>query len=351
MFTLQKPKGSCYTFSSLPPFIEKILMKNQKYSQSQRPLNPRVAVTSISFGKSDLLRNKLQQAFPNAIFNEEGRRFNEVELIEFLKDADAAVVGIEPITDLVLSKTSQLKIISKYGVGLDSIDQEAMKRRNIALGWTGGVNRKSVSELTLCFMLGLCRNVFRSGYYLKQSKWEKDGGWQLSGKTVGIIGCGNIGSDVINLLAPLKCTLLVHDILDKSEFCRKHKASQTNLGNLIAKSDLISMHVPHTPLTDKMLNKNFFDRMKPTSFLINTCRGSVVDQEALKNALIKGDIKGAALDVFAEEPPSDEKFLSLPNLMVTPHIGGNAKEAIEAMGRSAIDHLVAFFNDPLTTNK
>jgi phosphoglycerate dehydrogenase-like enzyme len=326
-------------------------MKNQKYSQSRNSLNPRVAVTSISFGKSLLLRNGLQQVFPSSFFNEEGRRFNETELIEFLKDADAAVVGIDPITDFVLSKTPQLKIIAKYGVGLDSIDLDSMKRRNIALGWTGGVNRRSVSELTLCFMIGLCRNVFRSGYFLKQSKWEKEGGWQLSDKTVGIIGCGNIGSDVIQLLAPLQCTLLVRDILDKSEFCLKHNANQTTLDNLITKSDLISMHVPHTSLTDKMVNNKFLDQMKPTAFLVNTCRGDVVDQSALKNALIKGNIAGAALDVFAEEPPTDGELLSLPNLMGTPHIGGNAKEAVEAMGRSAIDHLVSFFNDPLLTNQ
>jgi len=321
-------------------------MKNLQHLQSPISFDARIAVTSISFGKSVLLRDELKQAFPNSFFNEKGRRFNEDELIAFLKDADGAVVGIEPITDLVLRNTSQLKIISKYGVGLDNIDQEALKRRNIALGWTGGVNRRSVSELTLCFMIGLCRNVFRSGYSLKQSKWKKEGGWQLSGKTVGIIGCGNIGSDVIQLLAPLKCTLLVCDILDKSEFCKKNNATQVNLENLIAKSDLISMHVPHTSLTDKMVNNKFFHQMKPAAFLINTCRGNVVDQSALKNTLIKGDIAGAALDVFAEEPPIDEELLSLSNLMVTPHIGGNAKEAVEAMGRSAINHLLSFFNDP-----
>ena len=323
-------------------------MQNQKYSQSQRPLNPRVAVTSISFGKSDLLRNELQQAFPNSFFNENGRRFNETELIEFLKDADAAVVGIEPITDLVLSKNSQLKIISKYGVGLDSIDQEALKRRNIALGWTGGVNRKSVSELTLCFMLGLCRSVFGSGYSLKQSKWKKEGGWQLTGKTVGIIGCGHVGSDVIKLLAPLQCALLVCDIVDKSEFCSKYNATQTSLENLITKSDVVSLHVPLTSLTTKMVDKKFLNQMQRTAYLVNTCRGDVIDQQELKTALINGSIAGAALDVFAEEPPSDDEFLSLPNLIGTPHIGGNAREAVEAMGRSAIKHLASFFgNSPL----
>lgn len=322
-------------------------MKNQKKTVSSP--SPRVAVASMSFSKSVLLREELKREFPNSFFNELGRRFSETELIEFLNDADAAVIGIEPISDQVLSQLSQLKIISKYGVGLDSIDQESLKRRNIALGWTGGVNRRSVSELTLCFMLGLCRNVFASGFSLKQTKWEKKGGCQLTGKTVGIIGCGNIGSDVVQLLAPLQCTFLVCDIEDKSEFCRKNNATQTSLEHLIEQSDIVSLHVPFTPLTHKMANKKIFDQMKPTAFLVNTCRGDVVDQEALKTALTNGQIAGAALDVFAKEPPTDQEFLSLPNLMTTPHIGGNAKEAVEAMGRSAIDHLVSFFKKPPPT--
>jgi len=320
-------------------------MENRKETQPPVYSGPRVVVASISFSKSIVLREELEQVFPNSFFNDHGRRFSEMELVEFLKNADAAVVGIESINDAVLRQTPQLKIVSKYGVGLNNIDKESLKRRNIALGWTGGVNRRSVSELTLCFMLGLCRNVFGSGYLLKQSKWEKEGGQQLSGKTVGVVGCGNIGSDLIELLAPLKCNLLVCDILDKSKICKKYNAAQTSLESLIAKSDVVSLHVPLTSLTKKMVDRNFLVQMKPSAYLINTCRGDVMDQGALKTALMQGDIAGAALDVFSEEPPSDEEFLSLPNLMVTPHIGGNAKEAVEAMGRSAIDHLVSFFKN------
>ena len=320
-------------------------MKNQGQTQPPASSDPHVAVTSISFSKSVALRKELERVFPNSFFNQRGRRFSEAELVEFLKSADAAIVGIEPVTDQVLSGTSRLKIVSKYGVGLDNIDQESLKRRNIALGWTGGVNRRSVAELTLCFMLGLCRNMFGSGYSLKQSKWEKEGGWQLTGKTIGIVGCGHTGSEVTHLLKPFKCTLLTHDIVDKSEFCRKHNVTQTSLESLVAESDVISLHVPLTSLTEKMANKNFIGLMKPTAYLINTCRGGVVDQDALKKALIQGSIAGAALDVFSEEPPTDQEFLSLPNLMVTPHIGGNAKEAVEAMGQSAIQHLVSFFKN------
>ncbi|MBT3515007.1 MAG: phosphoglycerate dehydrogenase [Nitrospina sp.] len=305
--------------------------------------SPKVVVTSTSFGKSPFLRERLLKAFPNSIFNEKGLRLSGKKLVEFLSDTDAAIVGIEPIDDSVLNYTPQLKIISKYGVGLDNIDQESLKSRGVFLGWTGGTNKRSVSELALCFMLGLCRNVFSSSFKLKQSEWEKEGGHQLSGKTVGIIGCGQIGSDMVRLLSPFGCNLLVRDILDKSDFCREHRASIVSQEEVIEKSDIISLHVPLTELTRYMVNQSFLQRMKSTAFLVNTCRGEVVNQEALKLALIKNAIGGAALDVFIEEPPTDVEFLSLPNLMVTPHIGGNAREAVEAMGQSAIDHLISFF--------
>jgi len=312
--------------------------------KSNHGFEPKVVVTSISFSRSIALKKSLLNVFPNSIFNETGQRLSGGKLIEFINNADAAIVGIEIIDDSLLMHTPSLKIISKYGVGLDSIDQKSLKDKGITLGWTGGVNQRSVSELTLGFMLGLCRNLFTSGYKLKNGVWEKNGGQQLSGKTIGIIGCGHVGSEVIRLLSPFECSILVYDILDKSKFCQSHRARIATLEEVIHKSDLISLHVPLTNLTKGMVNENFLEKMKPTGFLINTSRGNIVDQNSLKKALINGQIKGAALDVFEEEPPQDYEFLSLPNLMVTPHIGGNAEEAINAMGLSAINHLISFFN-------
>ena len=228
-------------------------------------------------------------------------------------------------------------------MGLDNINLESLKKRNIALGWTGGINQRSVSELTLCFILGLSRNVFQSAFKLKQALWQKEGGQQLTGKTVGIIGCGYIGSDLIKLLAPFECNLLVNDIIDKSNFCHNNDAVQVDLETLIPESDLITLHVPLTTLTKEMININFLTKMKSNASLINTSRGGVVNQNALKKALKHKIIAGAALDVFAEEPPTDEEFLSLQNLVSTPHIGGNTREAVESMGRSAIEHIILFF--------
>ena len=224
-------------------------------NQSNHDFKPKVVVTSISFSKSTLLRKWLLDVFPNSIFNETGQRLSGVELVEFIDNADAAIVGIETIDDSLLKHTPSLKIVSKYGVGLDSIDQKSLRNRSIALGWTGGINQRSVSELTLAFMLGLCRNVFSSSFKLKKSEWKKNGGHQVSGKTIGIIGCGHIGSEVIRLLAPFGCDLLVRDIIDKSNFCQEQGALQVGLDEMIEQSNVVSLHVPLTKETYQMVNE------------------------------------------------------------------------------------------------
>lgn len=305
---------------------------------------PRVAVTPPPICNSSTLRDELSALFPQPLFNDTGRYLTEDELIRFAGEADALLVGRDGITDKVLSALPQLKIIAKYGVGLDTIDQDALKRHSVDLGWTAGVNRRSVAELTLSFMLGLCHNVFKGGWYLKQGQWVKDGGHLLQGKTVGIVGCGNIGQEVTHLLQPFGCVVWVRDILDMSEFCKETGAIEKSLEEMLAGADIISMHVPLTEDTRHMINAARLAKMQSTAFLINTSRGNVVDQAALKEALLKKTIAGAALDVFSQEPPKDAELLACPQLMVTPHIGGNAVEAVEAMARAAFQHLKEYFS-------
>ena len=303
----------------------------------------RVAVTPPPICNSSSLREELSALFPQPLFNDTGRYLTEDELIRFAGEADALLVGRDRITDKVLAALPQLKIIAKYGVGLDTIDQDALKRHSVELGWTAGVNRRSVAELTLSFMLGLCHNVFKGGSALKQGQWVKDGGSMLKGKTVGIVGCGNIGQEVTHLLQPFGCAVWVRDILDRSEFCKKTGAVEKSLEQVLAEADIISMHVPLTEDTRHMIDTASLAKMQSTAFLINTSRGDVVDQAALKEVLINETIAGAALDVFSQEPPEDMELLACPQLMVTPHIGGNAVEAVEAMARAAFQHLKEYF--------
>ncbi len=305
--------------------------------------NYRIKVTSPSFSRSDVLRRELLKLFPESFFNDDGIRYSSEELINYLKDADGVILGLEKMDQEIISALPDLQIISKYGVGLDNLDVEYAESQGKTIGWTGGINKQSAAEQAVGFMIGLCRNLYQSGYKLKQGVWDKNGGVQLAGKTVGIVGCGNVGSQVIKLLQPFRCRILINDILDKKEFAEEYHASQVDFDTIVQQSDIISFHVPLTELTNYMVNAEQLKKMKNSAFVISNSRGPVVEQKALHSALQKKEIAGAALDVFEKEPPDDIDFLSLPNLVVTPHIGGNAREAVEAMGKSAIEHLRKYF--------
>ena len=304
-----------------------------------------IKVTSRSFSRHPILQKELLDIFPDSIFNPNGPTTGLSDLVDFLGDAEGVILGLEKMDRSVLAQLNNLKIVAKYGVGLDNLDVEAAKELGIAVGWTGGVNKRSASEQALGFMLGLSRNLFFSSFPLKNGKWEKEGGSLLSGSCVGIIGCGHIGTDVIHLLQPYNCQILICDLLDKRGVLDTYRVTQVPLEKLLTEADVVSLHVPLTEITHFMVNEEFLQKMKPTAHLVNNSRGPVVNQQALKKALKENTIAGAALDVFESEPPDDLEFLALPNLMVTPHIGGNANEAVLAMGRSAINHIKDYFTN------
>lgn len=303
----------------------------------------KIAATSPSFSKNRTLQNEIRKYFPDAKLNLEGVRFNKEELIDFIKDADGVILGLEPFDEDIIKQCPNVKMVSKYGVGLNNIDLEACKRNHIAIGWTGGVNKRSVSEMTLGYMLMLARNLYITSNELKNGTWNKSGGFQLSGKTIGIIGVGHIGKDLVQLLKPFSCKILVNDIIDQDNYYKKNNLTETTKDEIYKKSDFITIHTPYNDTTKNMINKETLSLMKSSAYVINSARGGIVNENDLKFALKNNIIAGAAIDAYVKEPPTDEELLSLPNLICTPHIGGNAKEAVEAMGMSAIKHLVEFF--------
>ena len=305
---------------------------------------PRVAVTPPAFCKSQSLKTELLGHFPNAVFNEKDRYLSGPDLVDFLTDADAALIGRDPINTELIRSLPKLRMISKYGVELDNLDPEALSRARIELRVTSGTNRRSVAELALGFMIGLCHNMSSGSEELKSGSWRREGGQELTGKSIGIIGCGNVGQELVRLLQPFQCKIWVRDIADRSGFCREFGAVETGFDEIIEEADIITLHVPLTENTENLIDKSVLAKMKPSAFLVNTSRGRVVHQGDLHQALVSGEIAGAGLDVFWEEPPVETEFLQLPNLMVTPHIGGNSREAVEAMGRAAIQNLVEYFS-------
>jgi len=300
----------------------------------------KVRVSNIAFSKNSYLTDLLQQEFPGSLINDSAVRMNDDDLIEFFFDAEAVIVGLEKIDPHLLDRLPSLRMIAKFGVGLDNIDIKACKERNISVGWTSGVNRRSVAEMVIGFMITLCRNLYVTSNQLKELKWNKSGGVQLTGKTIGIIGLGNIGKEVVQLLAPFKCKILVNDILDISDYAAKNNLETCSLNRLFIESDFISIHTPLTESTRNLINLDVLKSMKSNAFLINTARGGIVNESDLIFALRNEIIAGAALDVYDPEPPTSKELLCIPNLICTPHTGGNSYEAVVAMGLSAIEHLI-----------
>jgi phosphoglycerate dehydrogenase-like enzyme len=299
----------------------------------------RVAVCSRSFSRNPVLRKELLARYADVTFNETGRQLEGGELVAFLRGHSKAITALERIDDSVLSQLPELGVIGKYGVGIDMIDLAAMRRFGKRLGWTGGVNRRSVSELVISYAVLMLRHIVAANREVLSGTWRQHVGGLLSGRKVGIIGCGHIGKDLVELLQPWGCELLAHDILDFPDFYARNGVRPVGLDELLRTADVITLHVPLDASTRNMLTAERIALMKPTAVLINAARGNLVDETALKYALKEGRLAAAAFDVFAVEPPQDAELLNLPNFLVSPHIGGSAEEAILAMGMAAIEGL------------
>lgn len=302
----------------------------------------KVVVSAVAFSKNKELVNTLLSHFPNAIINAEGKRYTKNELTEYYKEADAIITGLEKIDDDLLSKLPKLKLIAKYGVGLDNIDLDACKKRNIKVGWTGGVNKHSVAEMALGLMLMLSRNLYTTSNLLKSGVWNKSGGFSLHSRTIGIVGLGHIGKELVKLLKPFDCKILLNDIIDLGEYSYANNLEVVEKDFLFQQADIISFHTPLNEYTINLVNKETILTMKPSVILINTARGGIINEQDLKWALHNNKIGGAALDVFEIEPPEDKELMQYPNLIATPHIAGNSYEAVVDMGLAAINHIIKF---------
>ncbi|MCX7966163.1 MAG: hypothetical protein N2596_06025, partial [Syntrophorhabdaceae bacterium] len=193
----------------------------------------KIAVASRSFSNHPVLKKELLEKYPHTKFNDAGKTLSGAELIDFLKGHERAIIALERLDEKIFSALPELKVISKYGVGLDMIDLDAMERHNVLLGWEGGVNRRSVAELALSFMISLLHRVPYAINEIERGKWYQVKGQQLTGKIVGIIGCGNIGKDLVRLLEPFECKIIVYDIQEYTEFYKKYNIITMNLEELI----------------------------------------------------------------------------------------------------------------------
>lgn len=265
--------------------------------------------------------------------------------IERAKDADILIIANMPLSGEVIRSCPRLKFINVAFTGVDHVDLEAARERQIAISNASGYSNESVVELALCMMLSLLRNVPQVEEKCRQGS-TKDGlvGQELKGKTVGIIGVGAIGTRTAQLCQAFGCKILGY---------RRHPeqnpaagVTYVSLEELLRQSDIVSLHCPQTPETVGMINEERLSWMKPSAILINAARGPIVDSQALANALNEGRLAGAGIDVFESEPPlnTDHPLLHSRNTIVTPHVAFASKESMLARAEIVFDNIQAWMN-------
>lgn len=299
-------------------------------------MHPIIAVTSRSFSANATLRKDLLREFPGTRFNDEGLRLEGDSLVTFLSGAVGAIVGIETISGSILAQLPQLRVLSKFGVGLDSIDLSEVRQRGIRLALTPGTNSSAVAELTLLLILGTLRRIPEAVSNIRSKQWMSVTGRMLEGKTVGLVGVGHVGKSLNRLLQPFGCTVLGFDVVESPI----DGISFVALDELLEASDVVSIHVPLQETTRGVIGARQLGLMRNDAVLINTSRGGVIDESALLLALSSGVIAAAGLDVLEIEPPLSWELANHPKVFATPHIAGTSQESNLAMGTAAINGLI-----------
>ena len=301
----------------------------------------KILISGSSFGKVDgCAIETLKKAGFRVVLNPYDRKPTEDELIELLgQDVIGLIAGTEKLTERVLQNAKSLKVISRYGIGLDNIDLEAAKRRGIIVCNTPDAPTQAVAELTLALILNVYRKIGEVDRILRSGKWNPILGRLLLGKTLGIIGLGRIGKALVKLVQPFELKIVAHEPYPDNEFVSSYGVELVSLEKVLSEGDIISLHAPLTEETYHLIGREELALMKTDAIVVNTARGSLIDEEALIDVLEEGSIGGVALDVFEEEPYHG-KLKNFDNVILTPHIGTYAKETRIKMEREAVENLL-----------
>jgi len=279
---------------------------------------------------------------------------NPKEYLQHIADADALIVRSGLIVDAaVLAKAPKLRVIGRAGVGIENVDLPAATAAGILVMNTPGGNAVSVAEHTLALMLSMARSIPAACVSTKTGKWEKRKfvGTELRGKTLGVVGLGSVGREVVRRAAAFEMRIIANDPYVNSQTAKSVGVELVDLPTLYAESDYITLHTALTPESNRMLSREAFAKMKTGARVLNCARGELIDQEALAEALRSGKLAGAALDVFEHEPPaSGEPLLQIDTLVATPHIGGATEEAQETVAIRLAQQIVDYLRTGIALN-
>lgn len=304
----------------------------------------RVLITTVPFGdKNDLPIRQLEANGIEYRINPLGRKLKEDELAGMVSDVEVLIAGTEPITAKVMANAPRLKLISRVGIGLDSVDLMAAEQRGIKVSYTPDAPAPAVAELTIGLMFSLMRSIHVANARMHQGEWQRFFGRRLADLTIGIVGAGRIGGRVLRQLAALGADrLLVHDINPTACGLDGIAAvEQVDKDVIYQASDIVSLHVPLTAQTKNMVRREHLLSMKPDAMIINTARGGVINEDELADVLASGHLAGAAVDVFCEEPYQG-RLASIERCLLTSHMGSMSIDCRTRMEIEATEEAIRY---------
>jgi D-3-phosphoglycerate dehydrogenase / 2-oxoglutarate reductase len=303
----------------------------------------RILITTFPFGKSgseplDLLKSCGHEVVNNPL----NRRLKPSEVPDLIKDFDIIIAGTEPYTIDAL-KGSKVKAICRVGIGLDNVPLQFCLENGIAVSYTPDAPSQGVAELAVANILNISRLILKSDRSVREGAWNRYLGYLLEELTIGIVGLGRIGQKVVKLLEPFNTNILVSEINPDEDFVGKYKIKLVDKEYLFSHSDIVSLHIPSNKANHHYANRDAMALMKTGSSIINTSRGSVLDEVALYDALVQNHLAGAALDVFEHEP-YEGKLTSLDSVIFTAHMGASAQKSRYLMELGAAQDCLNFLN-------
>ena len=303
----------------------------------------KVLITTVPFGKNNRFPlDLLENAGIEYLVNPHNKKLTENQLSELIGDFEVLIAGTEQITDKVMSQAPKLKLISRVGIGLDSVDLNAAKKRGIKISYTPDAPAPAVAELSLSMILTLLRSVHVSNLQMHHGNWERIFGRRLTDVTVGIIGVGRIGTHLLRCMSGFgKINILANDIMPNNKLNRDFNLEWVTKDQIYKESDIISLHLPLTSLTRNMICREQLLQMKKGAFVINTSRGGIINEDDLHKAMEEGHLGGAAIDVFENEPYTG-KLIEIDRCLLTAHMGSMSIDCRSQMEIEATEEAVRF---------
>jgi len=306
----------------------------------------RVLITPPGFAKNDPKPMEiLKEQGYELVINPYGRQMTKEEMLEIAKDFDAILIGTDPVDADIMKQSPKLKIVSKYGVGIDNIDSKYAEENSIAVRKALGANSDAVADTAFAMMMAITKKIIIVDAEVRRGEWNETETFEMNNKTLGLLGSGYIGKGVAKRASGFDMKILVYDVIKDEEFAKKYNVEYVSLERLLKESDFISVHVPLLPATRNMISTKEFEMMKPKAVIVNTARGGIIDEDALLVALKSNRILGAGLDVFVQEPIQNKEWFTIPNVVLSSHCAADTYEATHKMSMVSAQNVIEVLNN------